>query len=392
MSLYGSISRSLSRNLVVFALLAGVIFGTGCGSGPTQGGASTLSSSGSSSSGSSSSGSSASGNPSSGSSIGALLTAVHLPDGVATVGVNATTNTVYVLDPNYPSQKSGSLIIVDGKTNTVEATISTPSYPRGIAVDESANTVYISNYLANSLTVLNGATNAITATIPVGNGPSGVAVDSATHLVYVANFLDGTVSVISTQTAAVVATVPVGFRPAAAAVNSTAGLVYIANSGDQVTSSDDGTVSVIAEQTNRVVNVWTAGKGPTALAFDQSNNCLYVANFSDVPTSTVTVLDAISGTIRSTISVGVEPNGIVLDGATQTLYVSNLRSENISVIDAATGGVESESGGFIGVGSSYGIAVNSVTHAVYVTENHLGEGGTIDNSYGTLNVFQGAVN
>jgi YVTN family beta-propeller protein len=173
-------------------------------------------------------------------------------------------------------------------------------------------------------------------------------------------------------------------------VNSAAGLVYVANSADD-------TVSVISEQTDEVVDLWEVVKPvngntpppqrPFALVLNAVSNNLYVANFT---AGTVAVLDGSTGTIKTTITVGTEPNGIVLDNTTQTLYVSNLYSESISMINAATGVVEKVNG-FIGVGSSYGIAVDSVTHSIFVTENHVGDG-TVDTFYGTLNVFQGMTN
>jgi DNA-binding beta-propeller fold protein YncE len=47
------------------------------------------------------------------------------------------------------------------------------------------------------VSVINGRTNTVTATIPVGNSPRAVAVDSVARTVYVANLVSDTVSVIT---------------------------------------------------------------------------------------------------------------------------------------------------------------------------------------------------
>ena len=63
------------------------------------------------------------------------------------------------------------------------------------------------------MSVISAATNTVTATVPVGSGPDGVAVDSSADTVYVANSGGATVSVISEANNKVTATIPVGTDP-----------------------------------------------------------------------------------------------------------------------------------------------------------------------------------
>ena len=67
--------------------------------------------------------------------------------------------------------------------------------PGTIAVDPGTHTVYVIPYRNNSVVVIDGQTNDVVATVPVGENLSDLAVDSATHAVYVTQY-DGTVSII----------------------------------------------------------------------------------------------------------------------------------------------------------------------------------------------------
>lgn len=169
-----------------------------------------------------------SGTPGSSSStpaVGSQLTSVKTLQGVDALAVDSSTHSVYVLDPQNPSQKVGTLVVVNNSTNTVETTVPLSAYPDAIALDQTTNMLYIANKDADTVSVLNGATNAIVATIPVGNAPASVAVDPTTNVIYVANSVDGTVSVIDGSTNKVTATVPVGDHPDSIVVNAAGGQV-----------------------------------------------------------------------------------------------------------------------------------------------------------------------
>ena len=78
-----------------------------------------------------------------------------------------------------------------------------------VAVDQETGTVYTAGEAANTVLVINGRTNKVTATIPVGNEPFVVAVNDATDTVYAANHADNTISVINGRANKVTATIPV---------------------------------------------------------------------------------------------------------------------------------------------------------------------------------------
>ena len=111
-------------------------------------------------------------------------------DGAA---LDTATHLLYVTNFGSP----GAVSVVNTSTNAITATIPVGAEPSAVAVDSSANTIYVANPVANTVSVVDGATNQVAATVPVGSDPSAIAVDPATHTAYVVNAGSSSVSVIS---------------------------------------------------------------------------------------------------------------------------------------------------------------------------------------------------
>jgi YVTN family beta-propeller protein len=137
--------------------------------------------------------------------------------------------------------------------------------------------IYVANSASNSMSVIDGSNNSVTSVL-TGTFPYGVAVDSATNRVYVTNNSDDSVSVFTG------AGVPVGLivdpsleGPLGVAVNPVTNTIYVANGGCPCGT----TVSVINGLTNTVVTVITVGDRPSAIAVNSVTNRIYVTNAAD---------------------------------------------------------------------------------------------------------------
>jgi YVTN family beta-propeller protein len=113
--------------------------------------------------------------------------------GTAGVATNPLTHTVYVAN----ADAAGVVSVIDESTDLITASVPVGRSPQGVAVDTSANTIYVSNIADNTVSVIDGATNTVTATVPAGLSPDAIAVDPATHTAYVLNSASDTVSVIT---------------------------------------------------------------------------------------------------------------------------------------------------------------------------------------------------
>jgi YVTN family beta-propeller protein len=70
------------------------------------------------------------------------------------------------------------------------------AFPAQIAADPLTDTVYAASGADGGVTVIDGRTATVRAKVTTGQIPFGVAVDPLTGTVYVSNQLDNTVSVV----------------------------------------------------------------------------------------------------------------------------------------------------------------------------------------------------
>lgn len=65
------------------------------------------------------------------------------------------------------------------------ATIPVGNYPHAVAVNPDADTIYVTNSGSNTVSAINGRTNTVAATVSVGTQPQGIAADRRiTQLTY----------------------------------------------------------------------------------------------------------------------------------------------------------------------------------------------------------------
>jgi YVTN family beta-propeller protein len=93
-----------------------------------------------------------------------------------------------------------TIVLLDSPTNSVTATISVESSPRGVAITPDGGRAYITNYGRSSVSVIDTTSNHVTATIPVGPSPGGVVITPDGGHAYITNFGTNSVSVIDTGT------------------------------------------------------------------------------------------------------------------------------------------------------------------------------------------------
>jgi YVTN family beta-propeller protein len=153
------------------------------------------------------------------------------------VAVNPITNCIYVAIEHQIS-------IINGKTNTITATIESGCMRAELAVNAIDNRVYITDAEGtnNKVRVLDGRTKKIIATVRVGNRPQGIAVDPSTSQIYIANDMDNTISILDGTTDVISATVPLAVQRTACAlaVNPVTQQVCVVNNNADTISILDG--------------------------------------------------------------------------------------------------------------------------------------------------------
>ena len=307
------------------------------------------------------------------------ITVGNLPSGIA---IDERTDTVYVtnLGDNTVSVFNGATCNGHSASGCGQTPVTVPvgSTPIGIFADPANHTVYIPNAGQTNVSMLDSATcnasdlAACPATPPptvdVGASPNDVAVDQATHTMYVTTIgaLNGW-SVFDANTCN--ATVHTGcgsignltgdpIGPNAAEVDPNNDTLYTANWDNTVSAFDlhhcnASDLSGCASDTPGTVTPfpWSGFEHSLWLAVDAAHHSVYVAYQKD---DALLVIDAnkCDGTdpagcaalTPSEIHTGTDPESVILDPQTQTLYTANEVDNDVSVIDATRCNAQTTSG------------------------------------------------
>ena len=99
---------------------------------------------------------------------------------------------------------------------------------------------------------------------------------------------------------------------------------------------------------------------PTGISINKSKNILYVTNLAS---DQLVVIDGKTNQIIKYLNVGIAPREVVVDAKNDLIYVANRDSNSVSVIE----GVSNEIVSSITVGEKpRGIAINALTNRIYV--------------------------
>jgi DNA-binding beta-propeller fold protein YncE len=232
---------------------------------------------------------------------------------------------------------------------------------------------------AGPLTGSSGFGSALVGSAPVGNGPSAVALDAATHTIYVANGsnLNGpnaggnTVSVIDARhcNAQDVSrckgrwpTITVGNLPAGVAVDQKTDTVYVTDFGDNTVSVFNGATCNALDTSGCGQKPATVPVGPQPLSIfaDPANHTVYIVNTDNGLGATTTVSMLNSATCNAThlagcpatqpptVDVGAVPQGVTMNQATHTVYVTTIGTSPAqngwAVFDASTCNATTQAG------------------------------------------------
>jgi YVTN family beta-propeller protein len=275
--------------------------------------------------------------------VSATVNVGNYPVGVA---VNPDGTKVYVTNNmgSYPNLQS-IVSVIDTATNKVTANISLGNnpFPADVAVSPDGTKVYALNNMGNYpslqsiVSVIDTATNTVASTVKVGLNPLGLDINPDGTKVYVTDPEGKTVSIIDTATNTVSATVNVGGTPTGVAVSPDGTKVYV-TAYNLVHATNglitmDGMVDVISPSSNTVITSITGFKHPYHIAVAPDGSKVYLI---DLYSNTVIVIDAATNNVKATIPVGNFTTGVSITPDGKKLYVVDSDSNSVSVIDVAT--------------------------------------------------------
>lgn len=234
------------------------------------------------------------------------------------------------------------LSIVDLSNNTVVSTIAMPSNGNQVAVAITPNNQYL--YVASTQPSSSiycaqlsgtGNTGSIIATINAGSGPSSIAISSNGKYAYVTNRASGSISVINTTTNSVISTITVGSFPNNGSSNlgiATAWAYLLDNQGNNLYLLD-------TTDFNSIVTLSLgAGLSPTAISIANRSLGAYITgNQSNVIAyANVDSENLYPSSVGSSITLGLNPEAMVLSPNKSYLYVADSADQSIYRIQTST--------------------------------------------------------
>lgn len=253
-------------------------------------------------------------------------------NGPFAIGIDPTTDSIYVTDNGAVSKGTihstssvgDTVSVIDGTTcnasvqsgcGQTPGTVSVGAGPLGIGVNPTTDSIYVANTgreggavsaLGHTVSLIDGATcngthqagcGRAAATVTVGVAPFGVAVDQSTNKIYVANNTGG---------------------------DSSASLSVINGTSCDATETS-GCAALPPELPG-------PGYAPHGIALDPTNHVLYATSFYGASVSAIDVASAKGARSTPFFAVGSSPQDLAVDPANRTVYVSSSLDGTVSVM------------------------------------------------------------
>ena len=240
---------------------------------------------------------------------------------------------------NYSIPGSDSVTVLDLKNGIPKLTIHDNSFvePYRIAIDRCSKYAYVCNSGSpatitetGTVSIIDIKTNTVIGVIKGFDGPGGIVISK--NIAYVTNYgapggvISGngkTVSVVDLLQRKIIDTIVVDLAPAALALSSDNKFLYVIAYVDGKPGT--GVLNVISTKTNTVINSITGFFGPYGIALTKDGKYAYVTNFGSNDFApygtTVSVVDLNKNSIIKNIQVGIQPSGIAI--SKDFAYVSN---------------------------------------------------------------------
>ena len=262
--------------------------------------------------------------------VGGTVSTVGLPAGSHPVWVSAVGGNIFIAESG-----TNNVGVIQGATGALKQELPVGVNPVSIAETPDGAWAYVANKGSNSVSIINVSTMTLDATVSVGSSPVWVTAKPDSTTMYVLNQGSGTVSVLDTSGKVVVGTLAVGASPNSMAYDSVNHRLYVANTGANTVSIFDTDSQVPA-----LLRTVTVGAGPVSIAPLLDGSRVYVANsgcadpiaLTGCTGNTVSVVDARSFAIRSTVTVGSTPISLAATPESTKVVVADRDSDDIKDI------------------------------------------------------------
>lgn len=209
--------------------------------------------------------------------------------------------------------RSTHVMVVDLETDKLAGDIPNTSGVHGIAIAEELNRGFTSNGRANTSTIFDLKTLKAIGEVKTGTNPDSILYDPASKKVFTFNGRSNDTTVFDAATGEVAKTIKLGGKPEFCAANGK-GKVYVnIENTSEVVEIDSQKLEVTKRFSLK------PGEGPSGMGFDAEHQRI----FSGCNNKMMTILNAESGKVISTVAIGQGVDGNGFDPATGLAFSSN---------------------------------------------------------------------
>lgn len=213
--------------------------------------------------------------------------------------------------------------VVDLDSDKMVGKIPNTNGVHGIAPADDLGRGFVSDGRDNQVTIFDLKTLAVISTVKAGTNPDGIVYDPFSKRVFAFNGRSEDMTAIDAATGSVVGTIPLGGKPEFPATDGN-GNVY-------VNIEDKSELVRFDPKTLEIKNRWPLSPqcdSPSGLAIDSSSRRLFPVCENKV----MTVVDADSGKIVTTLPTGAGTDAAAFDPGTKLAFASNGRDATLTVI------------------------------------------------------------
>src|SRR5579875_446748 len=244
----------------------------------------------------------------------------QVPVGVGPVGVAVSSVTGTVDVSNFGS---GNVSILPPFGFRAVASVPVAGGPRAIAYSPADDSVYVAGFQSGNVSILSDAHPPAVTTVAVGTAPSSISVGGG--IVYTVNAQTLNVSRISATRHQIVGTLTVATAPRGMAYDPATSELYVPLGGND-------SVAVINVSQGKLVGLIRTGVEPSLALYDPFDGRIYVDNHYS---STLSVIDPTRNVVVATIPLSEGPTSLALDPISHDLYVGGGHIGMVQVVDPA---------------------------------------------------------
>ena len=230
--------------------------------------------------------------------------------------------------------------------------------PCSITIDDENHHIYVSTRNADMVTIIDALSLQEIKSIRIDQEPHGILIPTGTHKVYVSHCRTSSVCILDGKTLARIGSINVGDGPWKMAMMPDGVHVIVLN-GYQSIGYDD-TASVIDSSIDEEVGRIPLGGGPRDLVVDSLHEKIYVPNLGS---NTLSIIDLPTYAFREERVLGIWINTAAVDSETGYLVAASI-SGSVAKVHP---GLCSYQTTFLGGGIS-GLEINQETGQIYATD------------------------